>query len=439
MSPFFKRIGIKHQVSCPHAHQQNGSAECKHRHIVEMGLTLLAHACVPLNFWDEAFLTAVYLINRLPSKVINNETPFERLYGQQPDYNFLRTFGCAVWPNLRPYNARKLQFRSKRCVFLGYSNMHKGYKCLDPAEGHVYISQDVVFDEGIFPFAQLRPNAGACLHDEISLLPETLLNFPISSLGDAVLSDPCASSPVPTNPLTSSTRSSDDAGENVTESGVELAANSRYFMCPGSGDNRRTRNNEDLATPSSSTPDRSSLGSESNLESTGGSASSSVRASAAVSPSGSSAASELNPPAISASSVPQTDPSPRGESADSGSAVPDASGDISAGNSPQRPITRLKHGITKPKVYTDGTVRWCNATPSTGEPATLSEALGDRNWISAMNSEDQALLRNQTWHLVPRPKGKNIIGCKWVYKIKRKADGTIDRYKARLVAKGYRQ
>jgi histone deacetylase 1/2 len=56
-----------------------------------------------------------------------------------------------------------------------------------------------------------------------------------------------------------------------------------------------------------------------------------------------------------------------------------------------------------------------------------------------MNSEYQALLRNKTWKLVPRPKGKNIIGCKLVYKNKKKADGTIDRYKARLVAKGFKQ
>ena len=56
-----------------------------------------------------------------------------------------------------------------------------------------------------------------------------------------------------------------------------------------------------------------------------------------------------------------------------------------------------------------------------------------------MDSEYTALMKNKTWHLVPYPKGKNIIDCKWVYKVKRKADGTVDRYKARLVAKGFRQ
>ena len=56
-----------------------------------------------------------------------------------------------------------------------------------------------------------------------------------------------------------------------------------------------------------------------------------------------------------------------------------------------------------------------------------------------MQNEYDALLKNKTWHLVPSQKGLNIIGCKWVYKIKRKADGSLDRYKARLVAKGFKQ
>lgn len=91
----FEKVGITHYVSCPHAHQQNGSAERKHRHIVEVGLALLAQVSMPLKFWDEAFLVATYIINRVPSKVINYTTPLERLFGQKPDYSFLRVFGCA--------------------------------------------------------------------------------------------------------------------------------------------------------------------------------------------------------------------------------------------------------------------------------------------------------------------------------------------------------
>lgn len=79
---------------------------------------------MPVKFWDEAFITATYFINRFPSKVIHDQTlPLERLFHQKPDYLTLRTFECACWPTLHPYNSRKLQFRSKQCVFLGYSNM----------------------------------------------------------------------------------------------------------------------------------------------------------------------------------------------------------------------------------------------------------------------------------------------------------------------------
>ncbi|KAK1645385.1 hypothetical protein QYE76_063190, partial [Lolium multiflorum] len=75
----------------------------------------------------------------------------------------------------------------------------------------------------------------------------------------------------------------------------------------------------------------------------------------------------------------------------------------------------------------------------TGEPENVSEAFGHADWKKAMHEEYSALMRNETWHLVPAKEGKNVIDCKWVYKIKRKSDGTIDRYKARLVAKGFKQ
>jgi hypothetical protein len=73
---------------------------------------------------------------------------------------------------------------------------------------------------------------------------------------------------------------------------------------------------------------------------------------------------------------------------------------------------------------------------TTGELANVESALQDKDWKKAMDDEFLALQRNRTWHLVPQ-KGRNIIDCKWVYKIKGKQDDRLDRYKARLVAKGY--
>jgi hypothetical protein len=86
---FFRSLGIAHHVSCPHTHQQNDSAERKHRHIVDTGLSLLAHAFMPLKFWDEAFVTSAYLINRLPTHVIDNLCPLECLFKASPNYTML--------------------------------------------------------------------------------------------------------------------------------------------------------------------------------------------------------------------------------------------------------------------------------------------------------------------------------------------------------------
>jgi hypothetical protein len=111
-----------------------------------------------LKFWDEAFLTATYLINRLPTCVLDNLSPMERLFHSLPNYSMLKKFGCACWPHLQPYNRHKLEFHSKSCVFLGYSSLHKGYKCLDMETRRVYISRDVIFDKAVFPFSNPSSN-----------------------------------------------------------------------------------------------------------------------------------------------------------------------------------------------------------------------------------------------------------------------------------------
>ncbi|GAA0145388.1 transmembrane signal receptor [Lithospermum erythrorhizon] len=73
------------------------------------------------------------------------------------------------------------------------------------------------------------------------------------------------------------------------------------------------------------------------------------------------------------------------------------------------------------------------------EPYSFKQAQNSDQRITAMNQEIQALEKNKTWEVVDLPLGVKPIGCKWVFRIKRKHDGTIDKYKARLVVKGYSQ
>jgi histone deacetylase 1/2 len=153
LNSFFQTIGIHHKLICPHTHEQNGNAERRHHHIVETGLTLLGQCSAPLQFWNYAFESSVYLINRMPTPVLQNQSPFECLFNRTPDYDFLRTFGCLCFPFMRLYHAHKLDFCSSPCVFLGYSSSHLGYRCLDSASDRIYVSRHVRFHENVFPFA----------------------------------------------------------------------------------------------------------------------------------------------------------------------------------------------------------------------------------------------------------------------------------------------
>lgn len=73
------------------------------------------------------------------------------------------------------------------------------------------------------------------------------------------------------------------------------------------------------------------------------------------------------------------------------------------------------------------------------EPRHYNEAAGVAEWEASMHDEIDALHKNATWELVPKPKGADLITYKWLFKLKKKADGTVDRYKARLVARGFSQ
>lgn len=94
-------------------------------------------------------------------------------------------------------------------------------------------------------------------------------------------------------------------------------------------------------------------------------------------------------------------------------------------------ITKAKASIFKPKTYL--------AVSQKLELANVKDALQDSRWFSAMKEEIEALQRNNTWTLVIASKTTNIVGNKWVYRIKYNLDGIVSKYKAHLMTKGYHQ
>lgn len=155
MSHLFLEHGLIHQTSCPHTPEQNGRAERTHRHIIETTLALLYQAHLPTEFWMEALLTSVYLINRLPHSAIQFRIPYTVLFHASPDYAFLIPFGCLCYPWLKPYPPHKLSPKSTPCVFLGYCPTTKGYRCYDPICQKVHTSRHVKFVESEFPYPNL--------------------------------------------------------------------------------------------------------------------------------------------------------------------------------------------------------------------------------------------------------------------------------------------
>ena len=118
---------------------------------------------MPLAFWPDALSTATYLLNQRPCIPCNHVTPFFLLFGSAPDYSHLRIFGCLCFPNTTATTPHKLAPRSVPCVFLGYPDNIKGYRCYDPITHRVLMSWHVVFDECVFPFRQVPPTPASAL------------------------------------------------------------------------------------------------------------------------------------------------------------------------------------------------------------------------------------------------------------------------------------
>ncbi len=141
--------GIRYETSAPHTPEQNGVSERANRTIVEGARSLLHAKHLPLELWGEAISCAVYVLNRVTSKAAPN-TPFQNWYGTKPDVSNLRIFGSTAYIHVPKIERRKLDSKSLRCYFVGYSDSQKAYRFWDPISRKIKTSRDVIFDEQIF-------------------------------------------------------------------------------------------------------------------------------------------------------------------------------------------------------------------------------------------------------------------------------------------------
>lgn len=192
--------------------QQNGVAERKHRHLLAVARALCFQANLPLKFWGDCILTAAFLINWLPTPVLNGISPHEALFNFKPKYNFLKVFGCLGYVH-NIHHKHKFDTRTRRCVFIGYPFGQKAYRLYDLDTNVIFTSRDVIFHETIFPFA--------ATHHTIN--QPIVLPLPLPDIPYHASTQPSPSIP-PTDP-TPSSRSQLNDSISINPTTISLDAN----------------------------------------------------------------------------------------------------------------------------------------------------------------------------------------------------------------------
>lgn len=379
--------------------------------------------------WNFCVQHAIHLINRLPTPLLKSKCPYELLYQQPPVFVHLKVFGCLSFASTLQAHRTKFEPRARKAVFLGFKEGTKGYILYDLLNHNIFVSRHVLFYETQFPL-------------------KSSLQSP--------------------KPQSTSTDKSNSSSPPLYDDPIGLghSHNSTDFSYPMDNDSTQTNSplqpNISTLSPSTSIPDPTSV--HSPLSSHTSPIHTLDTSSLSDSDLNLMDTSSPEPDSTHPGTMPLSNGQPHVPIAEPAVILP-------SNNQSLRQSTRISHppryldnyhcyniahnpSLSTPKnsyvSYPLSSVlsydqcspaykNFCYSISLNIEPKTFNQAIKHDCWKKAMDAKLLALAENHTWELVDLPHGKTPIGCRWVYKVKHKADGSVERYKARLVAKGYTQ
>jgi len=152
---FYSLKGIEHQMSCVETPQQNGVVERKHKHILNITRAPIFQNNLSKLFWNFVVSHVVFLLNKLPNKVLHNKSPYDILYDTSPDLIFIKVFGCEAFASTLTHNRTKLDPWARQSIYLGHRRGIKGSLHYDLYTKEVFLSRNVYFNENSFSFKHI--------------------------------------------------------------------------------------------------------------------------------------------------------------------------------------------------------------------------------------------------------------------------------------------
>ncbi|KAF7763798.1 hypothetical protein Agabi119p4_8335 [Agaricus bisporus var. burnettii] len=386
---FTQEAGIERRHSTRNRPQQNGLAERANRTMGERITAMLSESWLPGSFWGECISSMVHVWNMLPTASLSGTTPFQAFYKRKPDVSHLRVWGCTSYVHVQRDKRNSIQPHYEKCVFIGYPAGYKGWKFYNPVTKRTVISERADFDERYFPGtskAQLEAVPSfACLPEPLPIPNDTL-----SHLGLPPLQDEGGDNHFPPARPKTPTPSASVPPEEKPVLPLPLPV-IPPFIPP--------------VIPPVTPPQ--------------------IHAPLPVTPP--TAGAPLEPPHVPRRTGRVRKPP--------GQWWKLKQPDLAGNDSDSDDEAALLADSEFCEVEFAGAV-------SGADPRSYRLAMKSPDsdcWTEACNTEIFNLEANGTWELMELPPGKKVVNSGWVFKVKRLANGSIERYRARLVAKGYSQ